>query len=313
MSTKHAIIYTGGADRVTGEEWNDTDHVVDAAGMTMEMGTAAPATPASGKAVLFARNKGNLAMAGLRGPSGLDFLLQPFLGGNAVALWAPVGNTNSNSVSAFGMLAPSFTGTVTQRNVNVTGNMLTAAKRTGCVSAATAGSSVLIRSQVGGQYSRGSAAGIGGFRAVFRWGCSDAATVAGARTFVGMSATSFSNIDPSSMVNMVGVGTDNGDSTFSIMHNDDTGTATKIPLGANFPDHTLSQDLYELVLTCAPNAASIGWEVTRLNTGDTARGEITTNLPNSTSSLNPSFNRNNNATALAVGIDLVRLYIETDN
>ena len=313
MALKHAIVWAANGAKISGDDWNSGDHVVDGGGMLMNSTVSPPAVPSAGNALFFARQKAGGVLPAFIGPSGLDFSLQPFLGGNAVSVWAPVGNTNSNSVSAFGTLAPSFTGTATQRNVNVTGSMLTAAKRTGCVSAATAGSTAMIRSQVGGQYSRGSSAGIGGFRAVFRFGCSDAATVAGARTFVGMSATSFSNIDPSTMVNMIGIGTDNGDSTFSIFHNDDTGTATKIPLGANFPDHTLSQDLYELAVFCAPNSDRIGWEVTRLNTGHVARGVATTDLPNATASLNPSFNRNNNATALAVAIDLVRLYIETDN
>jgi hypothetical protein len=91
---------------------------------------------------------------------------------------------------------------------------------------------------------------------------------------------------------------------------------TPIDLGANFPVNTLSVDAYELVLF-APPTGGIHWEVTRLNTGHVALGFIPdgggTSLPSASSTLSFSrFWRTNNATALAVGIDIMSDYIETD-
>ncbi len=236
--------------------------------------------------------------------------LQPFFGRNKVGMWVVTGNFATAAI-AFGVAGPSNQGTLTLRTVAST-NLFTSTRRLGVVSGATAGNYTGQRASAF-QFLRGDAAGKGGFRAVFRWGCSDAATVAGARTFVGMSATTVGAVDPSSTVNIIGVGTDAADSTLVIMHNDGSGTATRIALGANFPDHTLSADAYELVLFCAPNTSTVGYQVTRLNTGDTASGTISTDLPSSTTLLGPQVMRNNGATALAVGIDLISFYIETDN
>ena len=88
-------------------------------------------------------------------------------------------------------------------------------------------------------------------------------------------------------------------------------TAQTIDLGASFPGNSLSADLYELMLYAPPNGTTIDYRVERLNSGNVAEGTLTTNLPVSTALLNPKLWRCNNATALAVGIDLVQLYIET--
>jgi len=57
--------------------------------------------------------------------------------------------------------------------------------------------------------------------------------------------------------------------------------------------------------------------VTRVNTGDVATGTLSgavgTVIPAATTFLAHSAWRCNNATALAVGIDVVSLYLETDN
>jgi len=90
----------------------------------------------------------------------------------------------------------------------------------------------------------------------------DVATVARATGLI-------ANVDPSTLVNIIGVGCDAGETTLSMMHNDGAGTATKVALGANFPANTQSVDVYELVLYCDPNGSVVGYRVTRLNTGHT--------------------------------------------
>ena len=88
--------------------------------------------------------------------------------------------------------------------------------------------------------------------------------------------------------------------------------ATKVALGANFPANTLSADLYELQLFCAPNAAGIDYRVERLNTGQVASGTLAADLPASSTFLCPRLWVNNAATAAACAIDLVSLYVESD-
>lgn len=303
-----AVVDDPAAD-IKPSHWNE-EHVADADGLKMVASTSTPSVPASGFLKLFARLLAGGALPAYSGPSGLDSALQPFLARNKIFMWQP--NGNATTMTQIGCAAPLVT-TATARNVATT-NLFTSLRRLGSVSAATAGSPCGIRGGIA-LFCRGNAAGVGGFRAVFRFGMSDAATVAGARSFIGMysGATQIGNVNPSTLLNIVGVGHDDTDSNLQIIYNDGSGAASKIDLGANFPANTLSVDAYELALFCPPNGSDIGYEVTRLNTGDVARGTLTSDLPANTTYLAPQMWRNNGATALAVGIDMIGLYIETDN
>lgn len=312
MALKHKTLFATLTGLITGAMW-DEDHQIDADGATMATRTDAPAAPAAGKLTLFGRTLAGGALPAYAGPSGLNSMLQPFLGRNKVGIWAPQGNSTSTTGMHLGLAAPTAIGTATAR-VPATTNMVASLRRLGYVSGTTAASRAGAYIN-GGQFWRGNAAGLGGFRAVFRWCCSDAATVAGARSFVGMvSGSGTGNANISDSTNLIGVGADSGDTNLSIFTNDGSGTATKIDLGANFPDHTLSTDAYELALFCAPNSDRIGYQVTRLNRPDIAPvvGEFTSDLPVATQLLFPMFMRSNVNTTLAVGIDIVSLYIETD-
>lgn len=314
MALKHAktSVKADGGDvtMVQPSDWN-ADHEVDGDGVLMVADTSTPSAPEAGKLTLFGKMLAGGALPAYIGPSGLDSALQPFFGGNKIGLWLPVGSTTTTGVQTLGMFNPQAIGTTTQRNFGVA-SLFTSMRRIGYVSAATAGSTAAIRTTIS-QFWRGNAAGLGGFRYVIRFGCSDAATVAGARSFYGLSSLgSTSNVDPSTFLNMIGIGTDSTDSNMQIMHNDASGVATKIDLGADFPDGTLSTDAYELALFAPPNASYVNYEVTRLNTGHVASGQLTTDLPVVTAGLMPHFFRNNGATALAVAFDFIGLYIETD-
>lgn len=312
MALKHtkvsAVVDDPAAD-IKPSDWN-ADHVIDGEGVLIVADASIPSTPAAGYINLHGRLTAGYGLPAFVDQSGLSSSLQPFFGRNKIGMWMTAGNSTT-ATTAIGMTTPSNQGTVTARNVAST-NLFTSMRRGGVVSATTSGNFTGWRAAAF-QHMRGDAAGKGGFRFVCRWGCSDAATVTGAQTFVGLAAASVGAVAPSSSINIIGVGTDATDSTLVVMHNDGSGTATRISLGANFPDHTLSVDMYELVLFCAPNTSTVGYQVTRLNTGDVATGTITTDLPSSTTLLGPQVMRNNGATALAVGIDMVSLYIETDN
>lgn len=273
-----------------------------------------PSAPGAGKVTLHGRSIGGRAMPALMSPAGLAVALQPHLGQTKRCEWIVVGNTAAGP-SGVGMSAPATTGTATTRNV-AAGSVFGAAKRIGYVSSASAGQSAGIRLSVL-QFLIGDAAGVGGFLAAFRFGVSDASTVANSRMFVGFTASSsaIANGEPSSLTSIIGVGCDAGETNLSIIHNDGSGSATKVSLGggSNFPTQTLSADLYELVLYAAPNGSEVGYLVTRLGTAYSASGSLSSNLPANTALLAPQFWRNNGSTALAVGIDILGLYIESDN
>lgn len=316
MALKHAKTSgkTDGGDAalVQPSDWN-ANHIIDSDGATMATRADEPTAPSAGGLILFGKTFAGGALPAYVGPSGLSSALQPFIGRNKIGVWAPSGNTTTTNGSYYGIAVWNSLGTATARTVEAT-NLFTSMRRIGYVSNATAGNRAIIYGSAP-QFWRGNAAGLGGFRTIFRFGCSDAATVADARSFVGLSPSSTvgnASPGPSASLNIIGIGSDGGDANFSVFHNDGSGTATKIPLGANFPANTLSADVYELALFAAPNASDVGWQVTRLNTGHVASGTISTDLPVNDLMLMPAFMRHNGSTALAVGIDMMGLYAETD-
>lgn len=159
---------------------------------------------------------------------------------------------------------------------------------------------------------RSSIARRGGFHIVATWGVST--SVAASRGFCGVAAgiPTIGTSDPSASVNIAGIGWDSADGNLFAMTNDGSGTATKTSLGASFPNRTSGVDLYEMALYCPPGiATSIGWSVTRLNTGDYAEGTFTTDLPSADTLLSFQIAIGNGSTLSAASIDVAQLYIET--
>lgn len=298
-------------DLVDSDKWNDA-HTVDTDGIDIPMASSTPAAPPTDNIRFYNKSVGGSPMPAIISPSGPSYALQPLFGQKKIAIWSPLPNSTTTTGAFFGIVAMNNLGTLTGRAIATT-NFFTTMSRVAYVSTTSAGS----RAAGYGvsNYWRGNAAGLGGFRAVFRFGISDPATVANANMFVGFAASSAimsGSTEPSAGLNTVGVGMDSTETVLSIMHNDGSGTATKVSLGANFPTNTLSVDAFELVLFAVPNGSEIKYQVTRLNTGDTISGTITTNLPVSTQLLIPMMMRGNMSTALAVGIDIMGMYIETE-
>ena len=272
--------------------------------------TQSPAAPDADYGTIFIKKIAGRVMAAQIGPSGLDTTLQANLGGNKVAMWMPPGGSTT-APGVFGMAALTATGTATARPVAAT-NLLTRMTRLGYVSAATAGALAGGREAVV-KYTTGAGPGLGGFFARYRFGVSDAAPVAGARMFIGLDALTVAptNIDPSTKVNCIGVGQIGTSGNLHIIRGNAT-AKTPIDLGANFPANT-NADAYELSLF-APPAGGCYWQVRRLNTTFEATGFLpSTEIPIATQLLCHQLWRCNNATALAVGLDVCGIYIETDH
>lgn len=238
--------------------------------------TQSPAVPGPGYGTIFIKKIAGRVMAAQIGPSGLDTALQANLGGNKVAMWMPPGGSTTVP-GVFGMAALSAAGTATARSVSIT-NLLTRMTRLGYVSAATAGSLAGAREAVA-KYTTGAGPGLGGFFARYRFGVSDATTVAGARMFIGLDALTAAptNIDPSTKVNCLGVGQIGTSNNLHIIRGNAT-AKTPIDLGADFPANT-NNDAYELSLF-SPPAGGCYWQVRRLNTAFEATGFLpSTEIP----------------------------------
>jgi hypothetical protein len=307
MGIKHSHTATGTNDatkQVSVDRWNE-DHAID--GEIDLPAIATPPAPPAGQLSVFASSVAGRLLVAQIGPSGLDTALQPNLGGNKVALWIPPGGSTTVP-GVFGMAALTGTGTATTRAIATT-NRLQRMTRLGYVSAATAGSLAGAREALA-KYTTGAGSGLGGFFARYRFAPSDAAAVAGARMFVGLSAATGAptNVEPNTLVNAIGVVKL---STSANLHVYGAGATvgTPVDLGANFPagDNIAA---YELSMF-SPAAGGCQWQVTRLDTGDVASGTFAA-VPLGTVLLCHQLWRTNNATALAVGLDVCGIYIETD-
>lgn len=225
----------------------------------------------------------------------------------SVSRWNPLPNS-SGAPSVDAIAALTALGTATARNVATT-NRMTRTPRISYVSAATAGSlagayqTVVYRTMGSGTD--------GGFVYRARFGCGDAATVSGARQFVGLrNATAApTNVEPNTLTNAIGVGVLSTGTNLQLIAAGGTAQAA-IDLGANFPGATLSADFYELTLI-APRtkAGTVLYNVERLGTANAvgglfANGTPGTTMPTATTFLGHAAWRTNNSTALAVSLDL---------
>lgn len=274
---------------------------------------AIPATPAAGGLKMFARNIGGRILPSTMGPSGLDSPLLPHVGLNKVA-WA-IPNGNSTTIGQVG-LALSAAGTATAKNWAST-NRYT--KMRGLEYLVTTAATTAIAGWRGAaqQFTVGSnAAEDGGFHHICRWGPSTGVATTTSRAFVGFIAATAAptDIENSTRTNIVGMGWDAADTNIQIMHNDGTGTATKIDLGASFPVPTVDrEEIYELAMFSPPGTTqSVTYRVRNLRTGAEATGTITTDLPGTTTALNPYGIMSVGGTSSVIGICLFSLYIETD-
>jgi hypothetical protein len=135
----------------------------------------------------------------------------------------------------------------------------------------------------------------GGFKYVCDVYISDTAYGSGCRQFYGMQGATTDlaysdSILVSSLLNCIGVGSDSADANLQIFHNDGTGTATKIDLGANFPANRTAGSalttVYGIELFNAPNSSSVLYRVVNKETGNSVQGTVSTNLPLATQGLN---------------------------
>ena len=130
------------------------------------------------------------------------------------------------------------------------------------------------------------------------FGTADAATVAGARTFVGFTASfaTPNNVEPTTLVNCVGLARLSTSNNWHIIHNDASGVCTAIDLGSGYPSNTLGVDLIYLRLTFNTNG-TVSYLVANKTTNISTSGTLSTNLP--AVGLYETIWTTNNATALA--------------
>ena len=137
----------------------------------------------------------------------------------------------------------------------------------------------------------------GGFKFVCDFNISDTAFGSTCQQFYGLAGQTtdlnyggVSQILVNTLTNIIGVGSENGDANLQIFHNDASGTATKINLGASFPANrdavNAMTTVYSIILYNAPGSSSVIYRLINNETGAVARGTIATDLPLHTQGLN---------------------------
>jgi hypothetical protein len=188
-------------------------------------------------------------------------------------------------------------------------NFRTSSNRVLITTATTAGSSAEVYSSNQAFAWRGNAAGLGGFLFHARWAPNNTVT-ANQRGFVGFcaTATALGNADPSSLLNLIGVGYNSADTNLQIMNNDGSGTATKLDTGISARSATVVVDIW---IYAAPNGGNVQVYVTRVDgTAGTKSTTLSTDLPSTTTFLAVHCWTNNGTTAAAAACDLMRLVLE---
>ncbi|MFN3351463.1 DUF2793 domain-containing protein [Pseudorhodoplanes sp.] len=220
------------------------------------------------------------------------------------AEWFP--NVNTTTLNAIG-LTTTTTGTATAAALAAT-SMFTQSPRLIFASAASAGSSAGVNGTELIAW-RGSSSDRGGFYLLMRFGWE--ITQPQGRCFAGLrgSTAVIGDVNPTVLTDIIGIGFNSGQSTMRVLHNDASGTASAINLGASFPSNS-AQEFYELMLSAEPGGSEVQYRVERLNTGHVATGTISTNLPDAGTFLTPHLWGNNGTTAAAVQIALHTMYLE---
>jgi len=162
-----------------------------------------------------------------------------------------------------------------------------------------------------GQWWRGTTTGEGGF--LFNTVISQNTNVSGCATFIGLAgSTAGLSGEPSAMINTLGLGYDSTDSASTnwyFMHNDSSGTATKVDTG-QVRDTT---SVLELSMSCRGASGYVTYNLINRSTSSiiVKNATISSNLPSSNTFLAYVCNTTNNSTASNGTVLLYKTYIQS--
>ncbi len=271
-----------------------------------------PTTPSSGLKI-FSKSLSDRLLLSIKGPSGLDMALQHNLYRNGIYLAKAAGNsTTTTFVGGVSFIA---TGTATATSVSVT-NIHTQMKRVDYRVTTPSTTAVAGFRANSAQYFRGSTPSEGGFFFVGRWGPATGVATATKRASFGLhnNQSAPTDVEPSTILNQIAMGWDSSDTNIQLMHNDGSGTATKIDLGASFSVPTSDRTkVYELALFCQPGGTTIYYEVLDIGTGSISSGIITTDIPSANTLMHLKGWMSVGGTSSVIGISFMSAYIENDN
>lgn len=161
----------------------------------------------------------------------------------------------------------------------------------------------------------GNTSGMGGFYFNGVAGAATGLSNTNARFFFGQSYSfgSPTDVNPSTLLNQFGIGYDSSDGNLQFMHNDGSGTATKVDLGSNFAVTTSDRtNFYRLIMYAESNTSTVYFKVIDMVDGDTYTGSVNTDLPSNTTMFAPSGYTSVGGTSAVTGFALMQLEVFSD-
>lgn len=161
----------------------------------------------------------------------------------------------------------------------------------------------------------GNAAGMGGFYYNSVSGAATGLSNTNARYFNGLSTSTSAptDVNPSSLTNCFGIGYDASDGNLQFMHNDGSGTCTKVDLGSNFAVTTTDRtNFYRLIMYAEDNGSVVYYKVIDMADGDTYTGSVNTNLPSNTLMFAPYGYTSVGGSSAVTGFSLMSIEMFTD-
>ena len=271
-----------------------------------------PAAPSAGGCKLFSSALDGGLLPAYLAPDGVVTPIQPSLVQSRRVEWHAIGN--STTLSSINAAALTGTGTATTANVATT-NIQTYQRRLEylvTVAATTAVAGVRFTTAYWGV--GGTAARLGGFRMSLLWGPATGVATTTSRAFAGMGSSTVAptDVEPSSITNICGMGWDAADTNIQFMHRG-AGAITKIDLGASFPVPTTDRDkLYQVNLySPSGTAQSVSYSIRDVGTGAIATGTVAVGLPTAATLLAPRCWISVGGTSSVIGLAFVSLYVDS--
>lgn len=209
---------------------------------------------------------------------------------------ATINNVEGLSIIASGPVARNFADT----------NLFTRTQRLGLITSTTGNSAQIRQTSL---YFSGNT----GYEVIFKFGFSENATDTAIRAFIGLSTNTgvFSNVEPDTLLNCIGFCRLSTSNNLHLIHNDNTGIATTIDLGSNFPANTINTDVYLVKFVTIAGSNSVSVYIERQNTGHIYTATLTTDIPALSQGLNfGGYIVDTTGANTSTGIDFMGMYVK---
>lgn len=240
---------------------------------------ASPSAPAAnGVKLVGAKHAGEMIPAYVASTGGLH-VLQDSLARGQPGLFIPMSGATASSLG----MSPATGGPATAANFDAALPRGRVRRIEYLVTTAAINAVAHWRNNIADLRLGGNIAGEGGFKISTFFGPSTGMSNANRRGFCGFkSLDSPSDVDPFGLTNVAGIAYGAANANLQFIHNDGSGVATKIDLGASFPKPSVDRgSTYYLELSSPPGPTlSVSYRVVLLETRAVATGTVTTDIAN---------------------------------